>query len=117
VSAVAARLARSPRARVALAIAAVPAAALLALAPGGLSTSAARAGLAAAGVGTVAALLRRRRRPAGRAELSVAARAPLSGDAGLAVVETGGRRLLVGWSRGGVSFLAELDGASREARP
>lgn len=112
----AARLVRSPRARVALAAAAVPAAALLALSPGGLSTAAARAGLAAAGVGAVAALLRRRRPASELPPLAVTARAPLSPDAGLAVVETGGRRLLVGWGRGGVALVAELDG-SREARP
>ena len=115
--AAAGRLARSPRGRAAIAVAAVPAAALLALSPGGLSAAAARAGLAAAAIGTIAALARRRGRPAVAPSLSVTAREPLAGDAGLAVIEAGGRRLLVGYARGGVSLVAELGAVAPEVRP
>jgi flagellar biogenesis protein FliO len=76
--------------------------------------AAARAGLAAAAIGALAALVRRRGRPSVAPQLSVVARAPLGGDAGLALVEAGGRRLLVGHGRGGVSLVAEL---GPEARP
>ncbi|HET8538421.1 MAG TPA: flagellar biosynthetic protein FliO [Anaeromyxobacter sp.] len=110
------RLAGSPRGRAALAVAAVPAAALLALSPGALSASAARAALAAAVVGAAAALARRRGRAASPPQLWVVARQALAGDAGVALVEAGGRRLLVGYARGGVSLVAEL-GAPAEARP
>lgn len=110
-------LARSPRGRAAIAVAALPAAALLALSPSGLSTAAARAGLAAAAIGAVAALARRRARPAAGPRLSVEARAAISSDAGVALVEAGGRRLLVGYGRAGVSLVAELGGAGPEVRP
>jgi hypothetical protein len=111
------RLARSRRGRAALAVAAVPVAALLALSPGGLSPTAARAGLVAAAVGATAALVRRRGRGAISPQLSVVVREPIAGDAGLAVIEAGGRRLLVGYARGGVSLVAELGGTAPEARP
>lgn len=113
----AARLAGSPRARAALAIGAVPAAALLALSPGEPAATAARAGLAAAAVGAIAALARRRGRPSPSAPLAVTARADLSRDAGIALLEAGGRRLLVGWSRGGVSLVAELGTDPSGERP
>ena len=114
--AAAGRLARSPRGRAALAVASVPAAALLALSPGGLTTAAARAGLAAAAIAAAAALLRRRGRAEVAPQLSVLFREPLAGDAGLAVVEAAGRRLLVGYARGGVSLVADL-GAPPGVRP
>ena len=114
--AAAGRLARSPRGRAAIAVAAVPAAALLALSPGGLSAAAARGGLVAAAVAAIAAVARRRARPAAARIASVTAREPLAGDAGIAVVEAGGRRLLIGYARGGVSLLAEL-GAAPEVQP
>jgi len=108
VIAAAGRLARSPRGRAAIAVAAIPATALLALSQGGLAATAARACLAAAAIAAAAALVRRRGRSAAAPALAIAARAPLGGDAGLALVEADGRRMLVGYGGGGVSLVAEL---------
>lgn len=115
--AAAGRLARSRRGRAAIAVAALPAAALVALSPAALSSAAARAGLAAGAIAAVAALVRRRRGAAAAPCLSVVAREPLAGDAGIAVVEAGGRRLLLGYGRAGVALVAELGPGSPEARP
>jgi hypothetical protein len=117
VIAAARRIARSPRGRATIAVAAVPATALLALSPAGLSSAAARAGLAAMAIAAVAALVRRRRSAAPAPCLSVVAREPLAGDAGLALVEASGRRLLVGYGRAGVSLVAELGTTSPEVKP
>lgn len=115
--AAAARVARSPRGRVAIAVAAVPAAALLALSPGGLPPVAARAGLAAAAIAALAALVRGRGRPAAAPRLAVVSRQALASDAGLVVVEAEGRRLLVGYARGGVSLVTELGACPPEVAP
>lgn len=103
------RLARSPRHR--LLLGAGGAAALLALlsaaAPGGLAPTAARAALAVAVLAAAPALLRRRGGPApATASLRVIAREPLGRDAGVAIVEADGRRLLVGFGPHGVRALA-----------
>jgi hypothetical protein len=116
VIAAARRLAASPRGRAVVAVAAVPAVALLSLSPGGLSSAAARAGLVASAVAALAALVRRRDRGATPPALAIVARHPIAGDAGLVVVDAAGRRLLVGYARGGVSLVAELE-ARPEAKP
>lgn len=41
--------------------------------------------------------------------LHVEARAPLGRDAGVALVQAGGDRLVIGWGRDGVRLLARLD--------
>jgi Flagellar biosynthesis protein, FliO len=111
------RLAASPRGRAAVLAAAVAAAALLALSPGGLAPAAARAALAAAAVAALAVLARRRTRAApAPLPLAVVARQPLANGSGLAVVEAGPRRLLVGFGRDGVRLLADL-GASDGRTP
>ena len=109
IAATAARLAASPRGRVAILGATLLAAALLAVSPGEVAPAAARAALAAAAIAVATALVRRRgRRPAGAASLAVLAREPLAGGAGLALVEAGRRRLLVGFGRDGVRLVADL---------
>jgi hypothetical protein len=111
------RLAASPRGRAAVLAAAVAAAALLALSPGGLAPAAARAALAAAAIAALAVLARRRTRAArAPAPLAVVAREPLANGTGLAVVEAGSRRLLVGFGRDGVRLVADL-GASEARTP
>ena len=106
-----ARLASTPRGRVALLAAAVGAGALLALTPGSVAPLAARGALAAAAIGAAALLVRRRTTPAAR-PLSVLAREPLAAGTGLALVEAGSRRLLVGFGRDGVHLVAELGPAN-----
>ena len=55
------------------------------------------------------ALLRRRASgAAGPSRLSVEARAPLSRDAGVALLRAGRESLLVGWGRDGVRLVARL---------
>jgi flagellar protein FliO/FliZ len=102
------RLPGSPRQR--LLLAACVAAAVLTLlstAQAGLAPAAARAALAVAALAAAPALLRRRARPAGAASpLRVVAREPLGRDAGVALVEVDGRRLLVGFGPHGVRALA-----------
>lgn len=101
---------RAPRARLLLA-AGGAAALLLALrpaAPDGLGPVAARAALAVAALAAAPALLlRTRRRPAdGPAPaLRLIAREPLGREAGVAVIEADGRRLLVGFGPHGVRVL------------
>ncbi len=113
----AARLAASPRGRAAMLGAALLAAALLALSPGEAAPAAARAALAAAAIAAAAVLFRRRsRRPALATALAIVAREPLAGGAGLALVEAGRRRLLVGFGRDGVRLVADL-GASEGDHP
>lgn len=113
----AARLAASARGRAAVLAAALGAAVLLALSPGGLAPAAARAVLAAAAIAALAVLVRSRSRaPPAPAPLAVIARTPLASGSGLAVVEAGPRRLLVGFGREGVRLVADL-GAAREDAP
>lgn len=111
------RLARSPRHR--LLLGAGGAALLLALlsaAPGGLAPAAARAALALAALAAAPALLRSRSRAApGAPPLRVVAREQLGRDAGIAIVEADGRRLLVGFGPHGVQALAAR--ARDEVRP
>jgi flagellar protein FliO/FliZ len=99
---------RSARLRPAL-LAGGAGALLLGLAPGGLGPAAARAALAVACLGAAVAIMRRRAGSASTADaplLRVLARAPLSRDTGVALVELEGRRLLVGFGAGGVRVLA-----------
>jgi Flagellar biosynthesis protein, FliO len=115
IAAAAARLAGSPRRRAAVLGVALGAAALLALSPGGLAPAAARGALTAAAVAALAALARRRTpSPARPAPLSIVAREPLANGAGLALVEVGSRRFLVGFGRDGVRLVADLGAAERE---
>ncbi|HEY6098727.1 MAG TPA: flagellar biosynthetic protein FliO, partial [Anaeromyxobacter sp.] len=115
IASAAARLAASPRRRAAILGIALLAAVLLALSPGAVAPAAARAALAAAAIAAAAVLARRgARRGAVRAPLTVLAREPLTGGAGLALVETGSRRLLVGFGRDGVRLVADLGAASGE---
>jgi hypothetical protein len=70
---------------------------------------AARAALAALAVAAVVLLVRRRRRPAPAAvPIAVLARAPLGPGLGVALLDTGGRRLLVGWGKDGVRLVRDL---------
>jgi flagellar protein FliO/FliZ len=76
-------------------------------APGGLGPVAARAGLVAAALGAAAVIARRRAAPAAAPLLAIVSRAALARDAGIALVEVGGRRLLVGYGSTGVQLLAD----------
>jgi hypothetical protein len=69
---------------------------------------AARAAIFLAALAAVALLLRRRARPAAPAPVLVVCRAALGPGLGLAIVEAGGRRLLVGWGKDGVRLVREL---------
>lgn len=91
-----------------LALAGAGALALLAAASaaGAGSAAAGAAALAAAAGAAVAA--RRGRRAPGACALAVAERLPLGRDGGVALLDAGGRRLLLGWGPGGVTLLAEL---------
>jgi flagellar protein FliO/FliZ len=53
-------------------------------------------------------VLRRTRRDAAAAPVSVVARAPLGPGLGVALLEVGGRRLLVGWGKEGVRLVSDL---------
>jgi hypothetical protein len=103
----AARVVSTPRGRAAVLGGVLVAAALLALAPGSLAPVAARGALAAAVIGAAACLVRRRATPAAR-PITILAREQLANGAGLALVEAGSRRLLVGFGRDGVRLVAEL---------
>jgi len=94
-------------------IAGAAALALLALLPAeGLGGAALRA---SALLGALALGARGLRRPAlAERPLRLADRQPLGRDSGLALVEVGARRLLVGWSPAGLRVVADL---SREADP
>lgn len=89
----------------------------LSLPSGALAPGAPRAAVAVAGLGALALLVRRaaRREPA-PAPLAILARAPVTREAGLALVEADGRRLLVGYGQGGVGLLADLS-PGRGVRP
>lgn len=77
---------------------------------------AARAALVAAALAALVLLVRRRGRPAPAAcPVAILARAPLGPGLGLALVEAGGRRLLVGWGKDGVRLVRDL--GAPEARP
>jgi flagellar protein FliO/FliZ len=92
------------------------AAASLTLAPGGLWPVAARGALVAAALGAAAVLARHRAaHPAAAAPaLAVVSRAALAKDTGVALVEIGGRRLLVGFGAAGVQLLSEVPAARPE---
>jgi hypothetical protein len=81
-----------------------------------ISTIAARAAVAVVALSAIAFLARRRAREAAApTPVSIVARAPLGPGLGLALVDAGGRRLLVGWGKDGVRLVRDL-GAS-EGRP
>jgi flagellar biogenesis protein FliO len=70
---------------------------------------AARAALALLGLAALAVVLRRRGRPASAADpVAVLARASLGPGLGVALLEAGGRRLLVGWGKDGVRLVRDL---------
>lgn len=92
----------------ALAAAGAVAALLVALAATDLGGTAARAALAVVAIAAAAAALRAGPRAGGPPAIAVAARQPLGRDAGVAVVEAGGLRLLVGFGADGVRVLARL---------
>jgi flagellar protein FliO/FliZ len=111
------RLLGDPRGRAAALGIGAAAALLLALGPGDLAPAAARAAVAVGGLGALVALARARlRRGPLAGGLSVLEARPLGRDAGLAVVEVGGRRMLVGFGSAGVQVLSEL-GSPPEGRP
>lgn len=90
-----------------------------ALTAGELAGGAVRAG-AVVGLLGLAAWALRRGSPAvtGRApELAVLERRPLAKEAGVALVEASGRRLVVGFGAGGVVLLAELGATQGGERP
>jgi hypothetical protein len=89
----------------------------LALAPGGLGPVAARAGLVAAALGAAALVARRRPAPAAKPAIAIISRASLARDAGVAIVEAGGRRLLVGYGSGGVQLLSDAPAAADRSAP
>ncbi len=101
------------RSALAVAVAAL-ALAGVAFAPGGLGPVAARAALVGAALGAAALVARRRATPAAAPILAVVSRASLARDAGVALVEIGGRRLLVGYGSAGVHLLADAPAAPAE---
>jgi flagellar protein FliO/FliZ len=111
------RFVGTPHGRAAALVAAPLAAVLLALAPGELAPTAARAAVAALVIALAALVVRRRGSPAPAAPLAVVAREPLAGAAGLALVEAGGRRLLLGFGRDGVRLVADLGPAGDPPSP
>jgi hypothetical protein len=76
--------------------------------------AAARALLALAALAAGLLLSRRRTRAAAPDPVVVLSRAPLGPGLGIALVEAGGRRLLVGWGKDGVRLVRDL---GPEARP
>jgi len=76
-----------------------------------MSAIAARAALALLALAAMVLLLRRRARaPVASAPVAVVGRAALGPGLGLAIVEAGGRRLLVGWGKDGVRLVRDLGG-------
>jgi hypothetical protein len=69
---------------------------------------AARALLVLAALAAAVLLVRRRPRPAAPGPVLVLTRAPLGPGLGVALVEAGGRRLLVGWGKDGVRLVRDL---------
>ncbi len=81
-----------------------------------ISAIGARAALALLALAAIVLFVRRGARgPAAAAPVAVLARASLGPGLGLALVEAGGRRLLVGWGRDGVRLVRDLGAA--EIRP
>lgn len=77
---------------------------------------AARAAAVTLALAALLVLARRRGRPAPvAAPVAVIARTPLGPGLGVALVEAGGRRLLVGFGRDGVRLVSDL--GAPEARP
>jgi flagellar biogenesis protein FliO len=80
-----------------------------------IAAAAARAALVLAAIAAVVLLVRRRARGAAApVVIGVVGRTQLAPGLGLAIVETSGRRLLVGWGKEGVRLVRDL-GGSREA--
>jgi flagellar biogenesis protein FliO len=80
-----------------------------------MMAAAARAALVLTVIAAVVLLVRRRARvAAGPSLIGIVARDQLAPGLGLAVVETHGRRLLVGWGKEGVRLVRDLGGCSRE---
>lgn len=77
---------------------------------------AARGALVVAALAALVLLVRRRGGPApAPCAVAVLARAPLGAGLGVALVDAGGRRLLVGWGKDGVRLLRDL--GQPEPRP
>jgi flagellar protein FliO/FliZ len=111
------RLLGDPRGRAVLVGVGAAAALLLALSPGDLAPAAVRAAAVAGGIGALVALSRSRaRRGHPAAAIAVVETRPLGRDAGVALVEIGGRRLLLGFGPAGVRLLSEVGGREEGAR-
>ncbi len=81
-----------------------------------IAAIAARAALALVALASVVFLVRRRAQAAAVPEpIAVLARTPLGPGLGVALVQAGGRHLLVGWGKEGVRLVRDL--GSPEARP
>jgi flagellar protein FliO/FliZ len=80
-----------------------------------IAAIAARAALALVALAVVVFLVRRRAGGAAPVPIAVLARASLGPGLGVALVEAGGRRLLVGWGKEGVRLVRDL--GSPEVRP
>ncbi len=108
--AIAARIAAAPAVRRGALALVAAAAAVVALSSGDLAPAAARAALAAGGVFGVWTLVRRRRsgEQCRTAPLAVTARAILAPGVGVALVEAGGRRLLVSFGKDGARLIHDL---------
>lgn len=94
-------------------------AAAAALAGGALGGAAARAVAVLAALGLAAAAVRERRcaRSAPARAVAVRERHALAREAGVALVDAGGRRLLLGYGAAGVALLAELGSAPGPEAP
>ena len=103
------RVLASTRRRAAALGAAAIALLLLAASPGELAPAAARGAAVVIALAAAAVLVRRRARPdAGAEALRVVASRALARDAGLALVEVSGRRVLVGYGAEGVRLVSEI---------
>ncbi len=89
----------------------------LALLPGELGPTAARAGLVLLGLAGAALLLRRREAAGSPPRLRVLSRAGLARDASVVLVELDGRPLLLGVGRDGVRLLTDPGWMGPEVDP
>jgi flagellar protein FliO/FliZ len=109
--------ARDGRGRLAVGAAAAGVLALAWAASGGELGGAATAAMGVVTLlGGAAMAIRRRPSAPAAGPLRVEARQPLGHDSGVALVEAGGRRLVVGFAPAGVSLVADLGAAAGEPR-
>lgn len=77
-----------------------------------MTAAAARAALVLLVLAASVLLVRRRvRAAAGPGPVAIVARVPLAPGLGVAILEAGGRRLLVGWGKEGVRLVRDLGAA------